>query len=190
MESTEKPEDSLNYEFVKRFLRTAVVVDDRPYMESERSDGPKREIVIPDRRTPAPQSRPDPSTAGRSSKHDLNARSVMDSFAELGVICGIVAPSQSDMNVMRKADIVILDWLLKEDDPEYALKLLDGLLAGKQKEQDRNSLRLVAIYTGEARLKEKIYDPVFSKLREAELNPEKDKNNDMVLSYQHGRVVL
>ena len=115
----------------------------------------------------------------------LDARSVMDSFAELGVICGVVGPRQSAMEMMRQADIVVLDWRLQDGDPGYALGLLRDLLAG---EVDRNSLRLVAIYTGEAQL-EDIYEAVFAQLTETGLQPEKNESAT-VIKYRHGRVVL
>ena len=109
----------------------------------------------------------------------------MDSFSALGVICGVVGPAGSAMETMRQADIVVLDWLLQDGDPRYALELLRGLLAG---EVDRNSLRLVAIYTGDARLEE-ICEVVSAELREAGLGPVENETRTEV-SYRHGRVVL
>ena len=41
------------------------------------------------------------------------------------------------MDAIRQADIVVLDWRLRRDDPEYALKLLKCILTG---EMDRNRL--------------------------------------------------
>ena len=124
-------------------------------------------------------------SVGRGEKHILNAQSVMDSFAAVGVICGVVGPCQSSMEVMRQADVVVLDWLLKEGDPEYALGLLCDLLT---KEADRNSLRLVAIYTGEARLEE-ICTAIFTRLKNTGLEYV-EKKNKTAISYQHGSVVL
>ena len=148
-------------EIARRFLQTAVVVDDEAYMTSDRSDMPNGEVVTPGRLARG-TSQADRSPVGRGTEHTLNARSVIDSFAALGVICGVVGPSQSAIETMRQADIVVLDWRLQEDDPGYALSLLNDLLTG---EVDRNSLRLVAIYTGEARL-EDIYEAVFTQLKD------------------------
>ena len=174
------------HEFAKRFLQTAVVVDDEAYMGTG-SNGPKGEVVVPDRRTPT-LSQEDHSSVGSRSKHSLDAQSVMDSFAALGVICGVVGPTQSAMETMRKADIVVLDWRLQKDDPRYALKLLRDLLAGE--ELDRNSLRLVAIYTGEARL-ENIYDEIIAELEKNKLESIKIENgNKAEILYRHSRVVL
>ena len=171
-------------EIAMRFLQTAVVVDDEASMTSGRMDVAEEEIVAPGRRARA-LSQEVRSRVGRGAEHALNAGSVIDSFAALGVICGVVGPSQSAMATMRQADIVVLDWRLQEGDPDYALRLIDDLLTG---EVDRNSLRLVAIYTGEAGLEE-IYEAVFTQLATAELEPQGDGSNTTI-SYRHGRVVL
>ena len=172
------------HKFARRFLQTAVVVDDEAYMIQDRSYAPNEEVVVPNRHTLA-SSQEDQSQVGYRLEQNLNAQSVIDSFSDLGVICGVVGPIQSAMDVMRKADIVILDWLLKEGDPQYALTLLHNLLTG---ELDRNSLRLVAIYTGEARL-EDICTAVIEKLRETGLDPVANERKTAI-SYRHGRVVI
>ena len=171
-------------ELARRFLQTAVVVDDEAYMVADRSDGPKAEVVVPDRRARA-ANQGKQSPMGRGLEHTLNARSVMDSFSALGVICGVVGPTQLTMEMMSQADIVVLDWLLQDGDPQHALKLLRDLLAGRV---NRNSLRLVAIYTGEARL-ESICTAVSAELRKAGLDPVEDESRTTI-SYRHGRVVL
>ena len=170
--------------FAQRFLQTAVVVDDEAYMALDGRDGQLGTIVAPDRRTlvPAGQAR---TPVGGGPKHTLNARSVVDSFSALGVICAVVSPANSAMETMRQADIVVLDWLLRDNDSRFALQLLRDLLAG---EADRNSLRLVAIYTGEARL-EDICAAVVANLEEAGLEP-KESEAKTEVSYRHGRVVF
>ena len=171
-------------DLAQRFLQTAVVVDDEAHMTRGGTDGPQAEVVAPSRYTP-PSCPDDQGLDDRKPMHTLNAGSIMDSFSALGVICGVVGPTESAMETMRQADIVVLDWLLQESDPRYALKLLRGLLVG---EADRNSLRLVAIYTGEARLEE-ICEAVSAELKEAELGPAENETKTEI-SYRHGRVVL
>ena len=168
----------------KRFLQTAVVVDDEAYMAADRSGRPKGEVIVPDRRALV-SSQKDQSPVSGGLEHTLNARPIIDSFSALGVICGVVGPTPLAMEVMRQADIVVLDWLLQEGDPQYALRLLHDLLTG---EVDRNSLRLVAIYTGEARL-EDICTTVFDKLKGTGLGPVESESKT-VISYRHGRVVV
>ena len=74
MESTE--------EFARRFLQTAVVVDDEAYMAVDRSDGPKGDLEAPGRHSHA-SSQEVRSPVARGTEHTLNARSVIDSFAAL-----------------------------------------------------------------------------------------------------------
>ena len=148
------------------------------------TDGPRAEVVAPSRHAPS-SSQDDHGPVDRGAMHTLDAGSIMDSFSALGVICGVVGPTGSAMETMRQADIVVLDWLLQDGDSRYALELLRGLLAG---EVDRNSLRLVAIYTGEARLEEICAD-VSAELMEAGLEPVENETKTEV-SYRHGRVLL
>ena len=171
-------------ECARRFLQTAVVVDDEAYMETQLRDGPQEGIVVPKRRARA-SSQEEQSAVGRRLEHTLNARSVIDSFAALGVICGVVGPGEASMKMMRRADIVVLDWRLQQDDSKYALKLLHDLLTG---EVQRNALRLVAIYTGEAGL-EDIGAAVSADLRQAGLEPEASESKTKI-AYRHGCVVL
>ena len=171
-------------DFAQRFLQTAVVVDDEAYMPLAGGDRPQAGLVAPDRRTRA-SSRDSQGSVDRDSIHTLNAAPVMDAFSALGVICGVVGPTDSAMETMRQADIVILDWLLKDSKPQHALKLIRDLLTG---EADRHSLRLLAIYTGEAGLEE-VSAEVSKELMEAGLDPEVDENKTTI-SYRHGCVVL
>ena len=117
-------------DLAQRFLQTAVVVDDEAHMARGRTDGPRAEVVAPSRHTP-PSSQDDQGPVGRGPVHTLNAGSITDAFSALGVICGVVGPTESAMETMRQADIVVLDWLLQDGDPRYALKLLRGLLDGE-----------------------------------------------------------
>lgn len=175
---------SRSREFARRFLKTAVVVDDRAYMLFGGDDGPRSEVLTPGRRPPTlnqENQHPD----GQRSQHTLDARFIMDSFSSLGVICGVLGPEKPQMEAMRQADIVVLDWLLRDGCPEHTLSLLRELLTG---ERERNSLRLIAIYTGEARLEE-IYQDVFDELKSNSLDPKEDEKKTTI-QYRHGRIVI
>jgi len=149
-----------NREFAARFLRTAVVVDDEAFMADKKSDGPEVKVETPGRgqRTSGHEDR---RLVDSAMEHGLNARAIMDSFSKLGVICGVIGPSQLNIEAIRRTDIVVLDWLLQNGGFECTLKFLKNLLI---KGGNRNSLRLVAIYTGEARF-EKIHKEVFQVLK-------------------------
>lgn len=170
--------------FARRFLQTAVVVDNEAFIPLDGGNGPQAEVVVPSRRTRA-SSQDEEGPVDRSSIHTLNAGDVMDAFSTLGVICGVVGPPDSATEAMRQADIVVLDWLLRNGEPEHALKLLRDLVA---REVDRNSLRLVAIYTGEAKLEE-ICSAIVEELTEAGLDVAANETSTEI-SYRHGCVVI
>ncbi len=173
-----------SHTLAQRFLQTAVVVDDEAYPALNGDDGPKAGIVAPGRGTSASRHEKR-NPAGRGPSHDLDAGLLVGSFSKLGIICGVVGPEDAAMETMRQADIVILDWRLQEDDPDCALNLLRDLLTG---EADRNSLRLVAIYTGEQGLQD-IGATICAELRRQGLKPEENETKTEI-QYQHGRVVL
>ena len=173
-----------NREFARRFLQTAVVVDDEAYMVFDEGGGQRSEVVTPGRDSLTTTQEYQGLVGGKSG-HALDAGSIMNSFSALGVICGVVGPTQSEMEPVRQADIVVLDWLLRDSGFEYTLNILRKLLTG---ERERNSLRLVAIYTGEAQL-EDIYQIIFDELKNNGLGP-KDVGNKTTIPYQHGWLVL
>lgn len=173
-----------NRALAQRFLQTAVVVDDEAHMALDGHDGPKAEVVEPGRNArSSSQVKQNPAHHGVS--HALDAGSLIGSFSGLGIICGVVSPTDEVRETMRQADIVILDWRLQEDEPDFTLKLLRDLLTG---EADRNSLRLVAIYTGEPGLAD-IGAKIRAELERLELEPEENEANTEI-RYRHGRVVL
>ena len=168
-------------ELAQQFLQTAIVVDDEAFTAEDGSTvGP---ITAPGRRRPSPPVDED-DAAPRSGRHSLDTKAIIDGFASLGVICGAIGPTTPAMATIRQADIVVLDWLLKRDDPEYALTLLMDILTA---EPDRNALRLVAFYTGEAEL-DRIRDHIVTELKAADLEPAVP--DDATVTYGHGRIVL
>ena len=146
--------------------------------------GPTAEVVTPDRRTAAPLGETR-VTSDRGSIHALDAGSLVESFHKLDVICGVVGPMDSASCALKQADIVVLDWLLRDQKPRHTLQLLRSLLTD---EADRNALRLVAIYTGEAELSG-IGERVATELRDAELEPEEDATKTGI-PYRHGHVAI
>ena len=134
----------------ERFLLTAIVVDDEPYYDHERpgllqTPGRKRRATADDAQAPERQNR----------RQSLNARAISESFARHGIVCGIVAPGESDGDrdyfvAVCRADVVVIDWQLRGDGGKTAVDLVKFILGND--EGDR--LRLIAIYTGEDRLDE------------------------------------
>lgn len=141
-------------EIARRFLLTAVIVDDKAHIPS--FPKPTQGLTKPDRRSIA-IAQEGTSKENAVSAHSLDARSLVDSFAKLGLICAVIAPQENNslatntiLPATRRADMVILDWQMYQDNGEMAIGLLKDLL----KDDDVGRLRLIAIYTGEDKLLE------------------------------------
>ncbi len=132
----------------ERFLQTAVILDDQACIDD--SFRPPVPLKKPDRHTLAQP----PEEMARSeavARHSLDARLLVDSFSERGLICAVVAPRPGSASATtvalaaRRADIVILDWQIDDDNGKRALSILGAILQGDAE----GRLRLIAIYTGE-----------------------------------------
>lgn len=165
---------------VDRFLQSAVIVDDRPRFSYER---PPQEIVTPGRgQQVQAKAESDSSQNGSDrARHDLDAGKLINAFAELGVVCAVLEPdlrlagsrSPGDADPIdvlsirtdkatKRADIVILDWnILEEDRPgQNAKRLISEILRADesspealQADDHSRRLRLITIYTGDDNLK-------------------------------------
>ncbi|WP_419935934.1 response regulator receiver domain [Candidatus Palauibacter sp.] len=139
-------------EIAKRFLLTAVVVDDQRYFPTPPPTGrPPRTPTRGDVARPRALE----ETRGRQ-RQDIDAPALTDSFAKHGMVCGVVAPGASATegapyrSALARADILVLDWKLHDNNDKLALELVTGILSGDRGDR----LRLIAVYTGEPGLLE------------------------------------
>ncbi len=129
-------------EIARRFLVSAVVVDDQPYYGGTEPVGPLRTPSRTDRTVG------DEKPPGRGGGQSLDAGAITDSFSKVGLICGVVKPADDgdvDAAAVRRADLLVIDWQLQDDSGTRALKLINSILEGDQGQR----LRLIAVYTGE-----------------------------------------
>jgi len=114
-------------EVAGRFLQTAVIIEDQP----RRFDGRTQPLVEPGRAAGmkvGEQVEPVPDAANPPT-NDLDAKLLIDAFAELGIICALLTPEMKSVSfeedplsdvfaalsdrtrlATKRADIVILDW--------------------------------------------------------------------------------
>jgi hypothetical protein len=156
-------------ETAARFLHAVVIVDDQAALGSEpKSAGPPTGDSQFGRRTKKKLTPPLGVPLGDDDEHELNAKVVVDQFAELGLVCAVLKPEKDEnperptVAAARRADIVILDWYLNGVGGDIALSLIEAILRSDEAAPDRGRLRLIVIYTGQAAL----YDIVDS-VREA-----------------------
>ena len=133
-------------EIARRFLVSAVVVDDEPSYPDTK---PAKNLQKPGRGDQPVAGQPVAKKPGRR-RHSLDAGAITESFSKVGLICGVVKPAGGgdgdvDVAAVERADLVVIDWKL-EDNGERALKLINSILDGDQGQR----LRLIAVYTGES----------------------------------------
>lgn len=141
-------------EAVKRFLQSVMVIDDQATYP-----GAVRQAVseLRDPGSAVPAEGEGDDLAGEdlepTTRPDaLDAQTLIESFAQMGLVCGIMRPEppaelderRTVLPAAARADIVILDWQMG-DDGGHALRILKGL-------SERTGLRLAAVYTYKSEL--------------------------------------
>lgn len=144
-----------------------------------------------------------------STNNAFSALDVSNAFAKTGKICAIYAPkSVSDIDsynvILKKADVVILDWYLDierdaeqqldpdadadNDEPrgEFTLKLLKQLTS----DAGTDKLKLIIVYTGETRIsdiKDDIINNVDSELFKVNDYTIKSSNVSIIIRAKGGK---
>ena len=141
---------------LESFLQSVVVLDDRAVMPTgeERGVGaPAGPLATPGYpQTTAPA---DPVAERDPVGVPLNARAVIAGFADIGSVCAVLSAAPGPefraraVRAARRADIVILDWTIRESVGDEALAVMREILESDDQGQ---RLRFMAIYTGEPRL--------------------------------------
>ena len=92
-------------------------------------------------------------------EHQLYAKKVIDKFADNGIACAILRPSETEVNLEDKvkalsfkSDILVFDWVLGENDLEgkTVTRIITNIVLNDLLNESR--LRLIAVYTGQSKL--------------------------------------
>lgn len=152
-------------ETARAFLQSAVLIDEEVSWDRGAPQALEETLISPGKKAHKIDDSASVTNAIRANtKHPLFASDVIDGFANQGIVCGVICPKTNTpwmsrvLLACRKADIVILDWNLKisdsttgesetADNPGVHATNIVAALAKVAIET--NSLRLIAIYTGE-----------------------------------------
>jgi len=146
------------------FLQSVVVVDDGAFFHEADRLRP-HELEKPTRGTkPKKATPPEAGTVTiEDEAHDLDAKALIDAFAEKGLVCSILKPTfqesfeEKALQAAFRADIVSLDWQVQGVFGKDAAGLLQKIVRAAKEQGDR--LHLIAIYTADnslVQIKEKI----------------------------------
>ena len=160
-------------EMALRFLQTVVVVDDEAHLPRLNvADPAQRRIATDEDRVRAGFEPPAPTapTAVRRNRPDrvlvppggaqpevptagLDAQRLIEAFAGNGLVCAVLRPESKAPNPVldqtvaaaRRADVLIVDWQIFQDDGESAMYVIEEVLRSDNESSQR--LRLIVVYT-------------------------------------------
>jgi hypothetical protein len=150
-------------------VKTAISVDEGMggAFSEQPADTPETEVEIPldvdgeskgkDNETAVTVNDKENAQAKVLRVHNLNVREISDAFAEQEIACAFVLPDDKETDeekIFRRiisasipADIVVIDWYLRDKDPVLTRKVLTAIAEKDFAEKGR--LRLICIYTGQ-----------------------------------------
>ncbi len=170
-------EHSLN--IAKDFLHTVVVVDD------EAEYGPAKADPTSTLKTPGKSdTTSNDSEVPPVHMHPLNAKQLIDTFAELGMVCAILKPGKDEDfmektdHASKRADIVVLDWRICGDYGNNTTQTIKKII-----QTDNGRLRLIVVYSGQN------LDEIFDKLEEIESSAIIDRDRKKI-TFGNVRLIL
>jgi hypothetical protein len=159
---------SVSAEVAARFLHTVVLFDDQAFIAragAKNKSKKVKKLVAPTRRSQGASEDNLDDSSSLEAKHELDAKRLIDLFAEKGLICSVLVPGQGENPVprtvaaARRSDIVILDWRIFDDNGEITTNLVGEILRADGSRESR--LRVISIYTAEPN-----FHDIVSKLKE------------------------
>lgn len=165
---------AVSREIARNFLQTVVIVDDRADLRF--GDPPSPVVIAPTMEDAAPavadmgdadldvdsQSEvadaapragltvPSDDELSVAEHGDLDAKAIIDHFASLGLVCGVIRPEQSEDvgpivdPAAQRADVLVLDWWMHGDGGAASKEIISDIA---RSDGQQNRIRLVIIYT-------------------------------------------
>lgn len=171
-------------DIVEEYVQTILIIDDGAGLSNENLTAAE-EINMDDNTDPFHPNHSDDAentenTENTEVTHSLDTLALTSAFYQLGIVAGLYQPqiAQNELpetfaakakKVSATADIIILDWMLKNHDSRYSKEIIKQIL-----EQDSISggrLRTIIIYTGESNL-DQICEELYAYLNDDKLKKE------------------
>jgi hypothetical protein len=150
---------SVSQEVAARFLHTVVLFDDQAFINHTALQLKPKKLKKPTRQdVQANSSNEDSAVATTGPQHELDAKTLIDLFAEKGLVCSVLVPGKGENSIpktvpaARRSDIVVLDWRIHDDNGDITTNLIGEILRDDGTGERR--LRMIAIYTAEPDLYE------------------------------------
>ncbi|MBX4902413.1 hypothetical protein HJA87_05005 [Rhizobium bangladeshense] len=173
----------------KRFLKTAIVIDDEIIAEPPRAEDAPEANAPAFADSQAVES--DPVAEGNApnvADAEVAIKPLADAFLDKQIICGVLKPGLADdeghvieraVRAASVADVVIIDWYLRKTDDSLARSILEKILIADRGMNGR--LRLVLVYTSADPLADRRND-LARHLLDAGFDTVEDADDDTLLT--------
>ena len=186
--------DEMCKEAVKRFIKTvAIIDDDATYDVPSRNDKDKTKTVKPpvnslmtsNQDADSSATNEDSTDAGFQDNHDdfslLDAKVVINAFADMGIACCIQCPkherdpAERAVKLAASVDVLVLDWVLDEENRSLPRDIIKRILQEDKSKGGR--MRLIVVYTS--------YNFVKEMLKDLKEDADDVYENDLVMEERH-----
>lgn len=182
----------------KRFLKTAIVIDDEISAEPP-VQVPEGDLAEPPLLADLPEqaqeaAAPDAAQQAPGKDAEVQIKPLADAFLDKRIVCGVLKPevADSDAQVIDRAvraatvaDVVIIDWYLRPNQDSLARSILEKILTEDRELNGR--LRLVIVYTSADPLADR-RKALARHLKKAKFEPLEDPDDDTLLTIGACRV--
>lgn len=184
---------------VKEYIHTVMIIDDGAGLNNEKME--VEAVVNPSAANPfldnnMPNALMERKPAQEKSKaiHPLDTFSLTNAFFEKGIVAGIYQPIIDDnlapedfalkaKSACEKADIIILDWILKDRNSDFSKATVKEILHSDN--ESGGKIRAIMIYTGESNLNS-LRDELWDYLNNDELDKENNyeiRSKNLIISF-------
>lgn len=132
----------------------------------------------------------EPETIQRQLRPNINPSAFTNAFLEKGIHCSLFEIENDDdsleslKKILRKSDVVILDWQMHQDDGKKASKLLLSVIESSQKPE----LRLFVIFTDDPNFANLLSDTIIPKLQKISITGDLHKSG-CSFKFGHSKII-
>ena len=169
--------DDMCQDAVKRFIQTVAIIDDEATYkniplflegndETKAAQPPVTGLMTGSRDANAPVTNGEPTENGYQDGHyspsQLDAKVVINAFADMGIACCIQCPKHEKepeeraVKLAASVDVLVIDWVLDKDNRSLPRDIIKRILEEDKSKGGR--MRLIVVYTSHNFVKEMLND--------------------------------
>ena len=193
-------------EILKEYLGTVAYVDDLIFSKREETKAVGLKIESPrvmaakkDEEQPLPKQETEGKNTDNKSdapikqlEPNINPAAFTNAFLERGIHCSLFEVENDEdsldflKNILKKSDVVILDWQMHHDDGRKARELLLSVIQSSHQPE----LRLFVIFTDDKRYKTLLRESILPELKEKGIIQAVPEDIECVFNFGHSKILV